>query len=189
MENVLDNAPEQVKPRRSGPPISAVGIILTILLFVVLMFFGYKLFGDLNKSFNPHYDTCGNRYSGVRIYEEISYQVKAPTTVTTCDAAAYKLNEILLHAVLAVPLLLGAVLLYFYTHLKSEKSWGMITWAYFIMAIWFILHVLYEVGYFMVARYETWGMYVVLVPLVVVLTWLIIFIQKKVSQKREMDNR
>ena len=172
--NVLANAPISKPKKRQTQPLA---IVLIIILTIILIFLGERIFADINKSVNPEFGDCRNsNYSPSAMFESASrvYQSKV------CDTESYRLNELMLHSAFAVPMLLGAIILYFFTHLrrKALTYYQGLTWAYIIFAIWLLLRVVIELSAFIVITEKTWGIYIVFLLLIVILTGIILFLQK-----------
>ncbi len=173
--NVLANAPIASSKKRHTLPIV---VLLIVILTIVLVLFGERVFTDLNKSFNPEYGSCrGSYYEPLLMYDNLQSLYSG----TQCDSGSYRLYELLLHTAFTLPVLLGAVILYFFTHLKKspQSYYRGLTWAYLIFAFWILLHLVIELGSFLVVQQKTLGIYIVFFALVVVLTGLVLFLQKK----------
>ncbi|MBU0707751.1 hypothetical protein KKG41_05265 [Patescibacteria group bacterium] len=175
--NVLANAPKTFAKRSNT---STLVVILIVILTIVLVLFGERAFTDLNRSFNPEYQGCrGSYYEPAVLYESISRVNES----ARCDTSSYRVSELLLHSALAIPILLGAIILYFFTHLRrsGQKAYRGLTWAYLIFALWMLVRLVIELASFLVIQQKTLGVYIVFFVLILVLTGLVIFLQKKRS--------
>ncbi len=172
--NVLANAPiSKIKKRNTQP----LAVVLIIILTIILIFLGEKVFADLNKSFNPDYNLCrSGSYSPAMMFESAARVYET----SRCDTQNYRSFELMLHSAFAVPVLLGAMILYFFTHLRRQSLFYYrgLAWAYVIFALWLLFRLVIELGAFIVIREKTWGVYVVFIILIVVLTGIILFMQK-----------
>ena len=148
------------------PKVSWVAVVFVILLTLVLVILGERFMTDLNQWLNPAYDTYGGSYRRVSpVYDEAVYRLA-------------------IHTAFAIPLLLAGFLFYFwFMYKRSDHPNKIIVWPYFLLTLWVMLHVILEAFYFLIEQYEKLGIYIVLILLVVVLTWLAMFVQKKWHQK------
>jgi len=179
-ENILPQTPAPPKKMSKKAKVSWVAVLLVIILTMVLVGFGERLMFDLNRWFNPAYSQYGGRATISSIYE---------ATQTTYDLESYELYRLGIHTAFAIPVLLATFLVYYIVNYK--KPWSprrLIVWPYFIFAIWMIIHLVFETFYFLIRQYETLGIYVVLILLIALFTWLALFIQKKYHEKRQQQN-
>ncbi|XOU94544.1 MAG: hypothetical protein ACNFW9_00590 [Candidatus Kerfeldbacteria bacterium] len=187
MENILPQAPSPINQKKvhKKSKFSAVAVIFVIILTVVLFIFGERLIADLNQWINPAYD----QYGSVRSYNyEPSYDYYGAAPEKTYTRADYEIYKLLIHTAFAVPILLAGFLLYFWLYYKKKKSANkVIAWPYFIFAIWMLIRVVYQAFYYLIKEYEKVGIYVVLIILVALLTWLAIFVQKKYHEKHNIS--
>jgi len=71
-------------------------------------------------------------------------------------------------------------LLYYWLNLKKRnENWFVVVWGYMAASIWFLLHLIGEVGKYVVDQYKNAAIYIILVFLALILTTLAVFIQKK----------
>jgi len=185
-ENILPQQPPPPptmmgKKKKKKPKVSWVAVIFVIILTVVLIILGESFMRDLNQWFNPAYSQYGGGYS----VTSISYEYPA-ASIKSYDQGDYEMYRLLIHTAFVVPLLLAAFLLYFWLHYKKEKHpKRIIAYPYFIFAIWMTLHLIFESFYFLIKQYDKLGLYIVLIVLVALLTWLVLFVQKKWHQKHQ----
>ncbi|HCJ52223.1 MAG: hypothetical protein A2898_00350 [Candidatus Kerfeldbacteria bacterium RIFCSPLOWO2_01_FULL_48_11] len=160
------------------PKVSWVAVVFVILLTLVLVILGECFMTDLNQWLNPAYDTYGGSYRRVSpVYDEA-------VLARHYDQADYELYRLAIHTAFAIPLLLAGFLFYFwFMYKRSDHPNKIIVWPYFLLTLWVMLHVILEAFYFLIEQYEKLGIYIVLILLVVVLTWLAMFVQKKWHQK------
>lgn len=179
-ENILNTIPPAPPPKR--PSVSWVAVLFVIFLTIVLIVIGERFLFDLNRWLNPAYSQYGG-YS--RLYSNDYEQYVSPTKVYNRES--YELYQLLIHTGFVIPVLLAAFLLYFLLHYKKDKNpKRIIAWPYFIFSVWVLLHLVIETFYFLIKEYETLGLYVVLIVLAVLLTWLILFVQRRWHEKLQM---
>ncbi|MDP2684134.1 MAG: hypothetical protein Q8P20_03685 [bacterium] len=190
MENILPQTPppENFQKKHKKSKISGIAILFVIILTIVLLIFGERLIIDLNQWLNPAYDQYGSSYSYNRYmpdYDDYGSEAVSGKVYTRSDYEIYKL---VIHTAFAIPILLAAFLLYFWLYYKKKESTKkIIAWPYFIFSIWILIRVVYEAFYYLIQQYEKLGIYVVLIILAVLLTWLVLFIQKKYHQKHNLS--
>lgn len=187
MSNVLPNqpAPSGSKARHQ---ISALGVVLTIILAVVVILLGERIMFDLNRVANPLVQSTVSQdeYSYDSGYQD-AYLASEKSSLSSTriyypreDVESYRLYKLLLHAAFVLPAFLLMFLLYYFVNLKKRNpNWYVVTWAYMAGAIWVLLHLIGETGIYVVGAYKNAAIYIILVFLAVVLTSLAVFMQKK----------
>jgi hypothetical protein len=195
-ENILlKQAPVGVNiPTGPKHKTSVVGVILAFFLFIALTLLGERILFDLNRFINPviqkvqssgeYYNSGygGNSYiqyasessglSDVRIY----YKSDDKTTYTT-----YKL---LIHSAFVIPAFL-LVFLFYYLYIVKNANYNLkvVSYAYFAFAFWMIIHLLGELGIYIVDQFQDVAVYIILGFLVIIMTVLALFIQKKINHQ------
>jgi len=191
MENILPQTPppiNQQKPKKKSK-VSAMAVLFVIILTIVLVIFGERLMSDFNEWLNPAFDQWGSSYT--YRYETSSIDTSSINAINdkVYTRADYEIYKLLIHTAFVIPVLLAAFLLYFWQYYKKKHSINkIIAWPYFIFAIWMLMHVIIEAFYYLIKEYEKLGIYIVLIILVSLLTWLVLFIQKKYHQKHNSIN-
>lgn len=183
-ENILPKT-GALPPLRKKRKVSGLAVLMVIVLSVILIILGEFFLRDINRWFNPAYDQYGGGYYTTSSYKSVPAASKL--SVKSYDQGDYETFRILLHSAVVVPIVLAAFLLYFILFYKKEGGpKKIIVWPYFLFALWMFLHLIIEFLYFLVEQYETLGLYIVLIILAGILTWLVIFLQKKFYQKQQM---
>ncbi|MFA6098753.1 MAG: hypothetical protein WCV50_03185 [Patescibacteria group bacterium] len=183
-KNILPQMPPPPpSPKKKKVKVSWMAVLFVIILTIVLIILGERFIFDLNQWFNPAY----SQYSGgYPVYSDSYY----PTTPSSAnyDQGDYEMYRLLIHTAFAIPILLAGFLLYFWLYYrKIESPNKIIAWPYFIFSIWMTLHLVVEAFYFLIEQYEKLGIYIVLIVLVGLLTWLVLFIQKRWHQKHQLQ--
>ncbi len=108
------------------------------------------------------------------------------------DASTYEpvveLNKLLLRSLFIGPAAVIALTVYFFVKGKGTR-YGVLTLPYFIASLIFLIRLLYYTGRFVLQEYRDWGIYVVLVFIIIVISALIFFIQKQYEQYKHQENR
>lgn len=145
---------------------SGLSILFMLLLTGVLIILSEKILFDVNKAFNPSDQTrCLTSYS--------------QKCASTSSQDKYEANRLLIHALVTLPILLGAVLLYLLYERKTMSGGHIASWAYFASAFWLCIRLLGEMMYFLIQKYESLGLYVVLGFFATILTWLVVMLQRR----------
>lgn len=174
VENILPQTPPPQPMKKTK--VSALAVIMIIILTIVLIVLGERFLIDLNRWINPAYSQYGPYY-------ETKTSVAPPTK--TYNQGDYETYRLLIHAAFIIPVFLAAFLLYFWLHYKKEKTpKSIVAWPYFVFALWMTLHLVIEAFVFLIEQYKATGVYIVLIIMAALLTWLIIFIQKKIHEKK-----
>jgi hypothetical protein len=164
--NILPTATPVIQTSPSKSKHSGLSILFMILLTGVLIILSEKILFDVNKAFNPSDRTsCRTSYS------------------QNCDYVAikdkYEANRLLIHALVTLPILLGAVLVYLLYERKTMSGGHVASWAYFASAFWLCIRLLGEMMYFLIRKYESLGIYIVLAVFATILTWLVVVLQRR----------
>lgn len=173
--------------------ISVLSVLLTIVLTIVLIILGERILYDINRYFNPAYDRFGLAPQG--LMQELIPTANAKTisadgtfiepTYSTKDYETYRL---LLHTAIIIPIFLLSFLFYYFLRFKRRSSpYQIISWAYLFFAFWMMIHLLGELGIYMISHYKTAGVYFVLGILIAMFTTLIILIQKRLHSRSELN--
>ncbi len=163
--------------------VSWVSILFVVILTIVLIILGERFLFDLNRWFNPAYDQYG--YHSY-IYSSTPEKVlQYPNRTQTFTLQDYEARRLAIHGAFVIPVLLAGFLLYFWLNFRKEKSTKyIIAWPYFIFSIWMVIHLVIEALYFLIKQYKAAGLYVVLIILAGLLTWLIIFAEKRFHDRQ-----
>jgi len=180
-ENILPTAPPAPSPKKKIK-VSWMTVVFIIILTIVLIILGEIFLNDLNRWINPAYGQYGSSRYSTGLFNPTVAQM--PTK--TYDKGDYEAYRLGIHAAFIIPVFLAAFLLYFLMYYKKERTHkSIVALPYFIFALWMTLHLVLETFYFLIEQYKTAGVYVVLIVLAALLTWLVIFIQKKIHEKKE----
>ncbi len=182
-----------VPTQKKKNKVSAMAILLAVILAIVLILLGERVIFDINRVANPVIDQVyiGNSSSGGSIYKsnyvsEKSALSEARVYYPQSRQDDYLLYKILLHSAFIIPMFLLTFLFYYLVYLKNEKShYKVVVGGYIAFAIWMILRLIIETGYFVVVKYKNAAVYIILIALALIFSLLIIFIQKKISHKQE----
>lgn len=185
-------APRNATPApRRKKRVSAVSVVLTIVLAFVVILLGERIIFDLNRVANP-----AIKYTGERMdYKEVnrlkySYEQsgisKTKIYYATDNKSKYITYKILIHSAFIIPIFLLMILCYYIVNIKGEKDHLKVAmWAYVVFAFWMLFHLLGELGRYIIDQYENAAIYVILGLLVVIITPLVIFLQKKITEREE----
>ncbi len=187
VKNVLPKIPSApsnkgVSSAKSNPKrFSALAIFFMILLTIVLVILGERLMIDLNDWFNPA--SSSNNTITMPMYDEYYYDdyYQPQKVYSQSDYETYRL---LVHGAFVIPVLLAGFLLYFWMYYRmKDNPKRLIVWPYFLFSIWMTIHLIGEAFYLLMNKYEKVGLYIVLLILAALLTWLGLFVQKKWHEK------
>lgn len=136
-----------------GPDdLSPVSLILTIFLVLAVIFLFEQAWNDLG------------RLAG----EQLGYGYDS----------AVEFSRLAVRLLFIGPATFIALFLYFSLRGKGTR-YGVITLPYFITSLIFLIRLLFDVGRFVLSAYKVFGIYIVLIFLIVVISGLIFFIQKQ----------
>jgi len=173
-EAVPEAKKEEDKKEISKPltvKFSGFALLFTILTMVALIIMNEFAFRDANEIFNPHYDGC--------------HLGKAVHASEVCPLGQYEQVRLILHADIAVPLILVSTLIYMLIRGKKLSSTKkVVSYGYFGFSLFLLGRIITETEYYFFVHHELYGKYLVIFTFVVLFTILVIQIQKKFSKKR-----
>lgn len=185
-------APRKVAPApRRKKRLSAVSVILTIVLAFVVILLGERIIFDLNRVANPAIKYTGERMdykeaNSLKYSYEQSGISKTKIYYATDDKSGYITYKLLIHSAFIIPIFLLMILCYYIVNIKGEKDHLKVAmWAYVVFAFWMLFHLLGELGRYIIDQYENVAIYIILGLLVVIITPLVIFLQKKFVEHHE----
>ena len=166
--------------------ISALGIIFTIVLAIVIILLGERVIFDLNRVANP---IVSESSYGVSSYKSgYSYErsglsqsrIYYPTT----QKADYLMYKLLIHSAFIIPIFLLTFLLYYMFNVKKRQpNWFVVMYGYLVFAFWMLFHLLIELMIVINYQFPNSAIYIILGILAVIFTALTVFMQKKVIHK------
>ncbi len=185
---------------------SALGIILAIILAIVLVLLGERLIFDLNRWVNPLITEITEQYSydlgtqtGAYIDDMSEFKVSQSVGLSAeknvlapgisvyypaRESGVYLAYKLLIHAAFTIPVFLLVFLLYYLVKIKEQKEgWQAVIYAFMIFAFWMIIHLIGEAVSYTFSQYKSAAIYIILGVLVLILTPLAIFLQKKHSER------
>jgi hypothetical protein len=173
---------------KRGHKISVMAAILTLLLAIVLIILGERAIFDLNRSFNPHVidSPTVSPYSYGGGYEvESSALSTADVYYAHGERSDYKLYRMLIHAAFVIPAFLLVFVLYFWIwHRKTDNPFKVVVFGYLVFGFWMMLHLLFEIAGFVLEEYQNIGIYLVLVFLAALFTWLMVVLQHRINRRK-----
>jgi len=145
-----------------GPTVSPVAVILSVFLTITVIFLFGRIWDDLALLVTPSQETIGfGRY--------VSSQVA--------------LDRLFVHTLFVVPVVILAIVIY--QAVKDKGShYGALTLPYFIGALIYTLRLLWDIGDYVLREYHKWGIYAILIFLIVVFSSLIYYIQHKWEERQ-----
>jgi len=183
--------PQAVPTLKKKHKISAMAVFLAVILAIVLVLLGERIIFDVNRVANPVIEQVdiggmGSYYQSGYVAEKSALS-QARVYYPQTKQADYLLYKILLHSAFIIPIFLLTFLLYYLVYLKNEQSqYRVLLGGYIAFAIWMILRLIFETGYFVVVKYKNAAVYIILIALALIFSLLIVFIQKKIGHKQEV---
>lgn len=189
-ETIITTQPAgSFSPRRRT--VSFMAVILAIILAIILIMFGERLIFDINQWANPVIEQVSSRGMmspmialSSRAYSSESMALSSAKVYYPLDQRAdYLFYKIILHASFIIPIFLIIFLLYYLVYLKHQDSpYRVLVGGYIVFAVWMLLHLLIELGRFLMDKYQNNVLYLMLLVLIVIISLLIFVIQKKKSK-------
>jgi hypothetical protein len=169
--------------------VSALGVVFTIIMAIVIILLGERIIFDLNKAANPivsEYSSgaSGSNYYGAGLSYEKSGLSQARIYYPTNQKADYIMYKLLIHSAFIIPVFLLTFLMYYMFNVKKRQpNWFVVTYGYMVFAFWMLFHLLIELMVVISYQFPNSAIYIILGVLVVVFTSLTVFMQKKVVNK------
>jgi hypothetical protein len=145
-----------------GPTISPIAVLLSVFLTITIIFLFGRIWDDLSLLVTPAGET-------LRWGRYVSAQVA--------------LDRLFVHTLFVIPVVILALVVYQAVKDKGSR-YGALTLPYFIGALLFTVRLLWDTGDFVIREYHKWGIYIVLIFLVVVFSGLIYYIQQKWEERQ-----
>ncbi|MBI5038000.1 MAG: hypothetical protein HZC01_04860 [Candidatus Kerfeldbacteria bacterium] len=166
---------KRVEPEHVSGSVAFFAIIL-ILLIAVTMEIALL---DINRIFNPQYDSCRARGPIVqRLFDTDSVP-------KTCDLKQYESARLLLHADVVVPLVLVCVLGFVLININKRSVTGKIFRVVFvIVAAWGTVRVTYEGLAYSLRHHALYGKYFVLLTAAIAIIVMIMWLQRNMVDHR-----
>lgn len=145
-----------------GPEdLSPLSLFLTVFLVLAVLFLFEQAWNDLGRL------AVGDQY---------------------VSNSSMELSRLLVRTVFVGPATLIALFLYF--SLKGRGTrYGVITLPYFITSLIFLIRLLFDAGRFVLFEYRVFGIYIVLVFIIIVISGLIFFIQKQYEEYKKQESK
>ena len=165
-----------------------------MLLAIVLIIFGERVLFDLNRSLNPHAVT-ESEYTTLRTSDSAAISTLSSERSAVSaqrvyfpreNESDYKLYEMLIHSAFVIPVFLVMFVLYFWVWFKkSDSPFKVVVVGYLVFAFWMMLHLIFEIGGYVLEEYKNLGVYLVLIFLAAIFTMLMVMLQRKVNRHRD----
>lgn len=155
---------ERFRPLSSlGPTISPIAVVLSVFLTITIVVLFGRIWDDLSLLVTPGQEVVG-------FGQELSVQVA--------------LDRLFVHTLFIVPVVTVAILVYLAVKDKGSR-YGAVTLPYFIAAVLFTGRLIWDAGDYVIRQYQKWGIYIVLIFLVLVFSCLTYYIQHKWEERRQ----
>jgi len=103
----------------------------------------------------------------------------------SCPLGQYEQVRLILHADIAVPLILISVLIYMLIRGKKLSSTKkVVSYGYFGFSLFLLGRIIAETEYYFLRHHELYGKYLVIFTFVILFTILVVQIQERFSKKR-----
>jgi len=168
---------DQEKPAKEK--FSVWAMFLALVLLAVLVVMAELAYRDSNKLFNPYYDSCQlkSQSGSTTLFQSPKYPKK-------CEVQEYEQIRLLLHTDIAIPVIIISILIFMFIRKRKLSSQAKIVlYAYLVAIIWIAARLIIEAEYYVLRHNELLGKYLVLFSLVIIVTLLVVLIQKKFIAK------
>ncbi|MFA5134610.1 MAG: hypothetical protein WC505_02365 [Patescibacteria group bacterium] len=163
--------------------VSGLAIFFAVLLGTVLVFMGEFLFLDVNRVFNPYYVSCFEEASS-----SLSNFFSHAPFLESCDVPNYERARLILHADVAVPLILVGLFAYVIIRKRELKSHHRaLFFAYLAWIVWMGGRLLAETEYYFLKHHALIGKYIVFVTVALIFSWIVIEIQRRFIKGKKPD--
>jgi len=167
--------------------------MLGMLLSIVLIILGERVIFDLNTALNPHAiseseqaDMSGSdmMLGSSSLTSERSAVSRERVYYPRENKSDYRLTRMLIHAAFVIPVFLFLFVVYFWIWYRKEDSpLKIVVVGYLVFAFWMMIHLVFEVGSFVLDEYKNIGVYLVLLFLAAIFTMLMVILQRRVNHR------
>ncbi|XOU94932.1 MAG: hypothetical protein ACNFW9_02580 [Candidatus Kerfeldbacteria bacterium] len=169
--------PEIHNDKKESPLIniktSGVAILFAIFLVSVSIFTSELFLRDINKYFNNEYNDCHYSATSNSLVNNIVLNEE-------CDLKSYEGLRLLVHVDVLMPIvIIGLIILLTIRHKKLSSYYRVLRIAYLFFTIWLTLRLIGETEYYVITHHPIYGKYLILFTIIVILIYLVIYIQKK----------
>jgi len=152
--------------------LTGVSVLLSFLLAVILIVLGERGLYDLNRLYNTHYYACNQAAFLISVGE-------------SCPAEEFAFQNVLLHSYVSFPLFVFFLILMLYLKHHRLNTWQRALFRVSgIVSIFFGLQFLAETIIFLLKFHYLVGIYVTLVLGAIVLSVLVIYLEKRAAKQR-----
>jgi hypothetical protein len=152
--------------------LTTAGVFLSLMLGVTLVGLGQRGLYDLNRLYNPHYQICN----------QARYLL---TAGDSCPVESYAFKTVLLHSYLSLPLFLIFLGLMLYLRPHRLNTWQKAMFRVSNgVSIFFGVEFLLELVIYLFQYHRILGWYFSLTTLAVLLTILVIYIERRSARKK-----
>ncbi len=183
-----------------------ISLILAFVLGLSFLLLGERAFFDLNRLFNPEVKRVESVAKFYQYYTPVSSAKQAKERIKpefSCDSAnlarvclvypqkqksRYFYFKVLLHGALAVPLFFGGLIIYYWFAFRRQRlgsAGKLVMFSYLGASLWLFLHFLSELGKYVLGRWPTLGIYLILLFLIIFLGGVLFVFQKRQTPSRE----
>lgn len=156
---------------------SGVAILFAVFLVSVSIFTTEVFLRDINKYFNNEYNDC--HYSATT-----NSLVNKVILNKECDLKSYEGWRLLVHVDVLMPIVIISLIILLIIRRKELSSYNrVLRKAYWIFSIWLTLRLIGETEYYLITHHPIYGKYLILLTIIIILIYLVIFIQKKFIKK------
>ncbi|MFA6525592.1 MAG: hypothetical protein WCT33_04990 [Patescibacteria group bacterium] len=188
LKETAKSKPANIKQKKQKT-VSALGVVFTIIMAIVIILLGERIIFDLNKAANPIVSEYTTNTGGIDYYNaSLSYErsglSQAKIYYPTNQKADYIMYKLLIHSAFIIPVFLLTFLMYYMFNVKKRQpNWFVVTYGYMVFAFWMLFHLLIEIMVVISYQFPNSAIYIILGVLVVIFTSLTVFMQKKVVNK------
>ncbi len=172
LQPVLPGKHPTSRPAPARERLTGTSVLLAFLLTITLISLGERGLYDLNRLYNPHYYECNQAAFLISRGE-------------SCPAEEFAFQNVLLHSYVSFPLFVIFLILMLYLRHHRLNTWQRALFRVSgIVSIFFGLQFLAEAIIFLLKFHYLVGIYVSLVLGAVVLSVLVIYLERREAQKR-----
>lgn len=157
------------------------GAAFFAIVFVLMLSITVELaLLDVNKLYNPRYDSCKSSGTLIkRIFE-------TNASPALCNVEQYEAARLLLHANVLVPMILISILVIVILNMRKRSLIGRIfKVALIIFASWTSLRIVYEALAFSLKHHPLFGKYYVLLTALITCTLMVVWLQRSNQKKKD----
>lgn len=172
IQSMMQSSQQTNRPTPPKDKLTGTSVLLSLILTIILIGLGQRGLYDLNRIYNPHYNSCN----------QAAFLI---TRGDSCPAEEFAFQNVLLHSYVSFPLFVIFLILMLYLRHHRLNTWQRALFRVSgVVSIFFGLQFLAESIIYLLKFHYLVGVYVTLVLGAVIASVLVIYLERRAAKKR-----